>query len=207
MEPWGAALYGDPCRECGFDWSLTPLDAVTWVRVLETRIREAVGSLTGDERLEGWSVSQYVSHVGDNLHQWAERVQAARLAGQTQVAGYDPDTLATARGYEFIPLAMALWSAGKAAERWVEVLTAAVNEGVELEHATRGRQRAEDIARNNCHDALPPRLGHRAHRSRTTRASRALRRGRRRSCFAGSVPSSLSQHGAARRGLQDAVID
>lgn len=153
MEPWGAALYGDPCRECGFDWSLTPLDAVTWVRVFETRIREAVGSLTGDERLEGWSVSQYVSHVGDNLHQWAERVQAARLAGQTQVAGYDPDTLATARGYEFIPLAVALWSAGKAAERWVEVLTAAVNEGVELEHATRGRQRAEDIARNNCHDA------------------------------------------------------
>ena len=51
MEPWGAALYGDPCRECGFDWSLTPLDAVTWVRVFETRIREAVGSLTGARRL------------------------------------------------------------------------------------------------------------------------------------------------------------
>jgi hypothetical protein len=153
MEPWGAALFGDPCRECGFAWSLTPDDAVAWVRGFEERVRAEVGSLTGDERLEGWSVAQYVSHVGDNLRQWAERVQATRLAGQTDVAGYDPDALAAARGYEFIPLAVAIWSAGDAAERWVEVLTAALDEGLELQHASRGLQRAEDVARNNCHDA------------------------------------------------------
>lgn len=153
MEPWGAALFGDPCTECGFVWSLTPYDAVAWVAGFEQRVRDAVDSLKGDERLEGWSVAEYVSHVGDNLRQWSERVQAVRLAGQADVAGYDPDALASARGYDSIPLAVALWSAGNAAERWVEVLTAAVDEGVELHHATRGLQRAEDVARNNCHDA------------------------------------------------------
>ena len=24
MEDWGRALYGDPCRECGYDWSISP---------------------------------------------------------------------------------------------------------------------------------------------------------------------------------------
>jgi hypothetical protein len=36
---------------------------------------------------------------------------------------------------------------------WVAVLQPALAEKVELLHATRGLQRAEDIARNNCHDA------------------------------------------------------
>ena len=35
----------------------------------------------------------------------------------------------------------------------VDVLRAAVDENTELDHETRGLQRAEDIARNNCHDA------------------------------------------------------
>ncbi|WP_110241460.1 hypothetical protein [Nocardioides gilvus] len=124
-----------------------------WVRELDERLGEAVRSLTGSERLEGWSVSEYVSHVGDNLRQWAELMQGARLAQRTRVVGYDPDALAVSRGYAFIPLAVALWSARDAAERWCAVLTAAIDEGVELQHATRGVQRAADVARNNCHDA------------------------------------------------------
>lgn len=153
VEPWGAALFGEPCRECGFGWSITPAEAVAWVRAFEEHAREATGSLTGEERLDGWSVAEYVSHVGDNLRQWSERIQATRLAGQPHVAGYDPDALADARGYAYIPLEVGLWSAGNAAQRWADVLAAAIEEGVELHHATRGLQRAEDVARNNCHDA------------------------------------------------------
>lgn len=153
VELWGAALFGEPCRECGFGWSITPQQAVAWVRGFEEHARQAAGSLTGDERLDGWSIAEYVCHVGDNLRQWAERIQAARLAGQRDVAGYDPDALGDARGYASIPLEVGLWSAGNAAERWADVLTAAVDEGVELQHARRGLQRAEDVARNNCHDA------------------------------------------------------
>ncbi len=153
MEPWGATLFGEPCRECGFGWSITPPEAVAWVRAFDEHGREATRALTGEERLDGWSVAEYVSHVGDNLRQWSERIQSARLTGRLDVAGYDPDALAEARGYAYIPLEVALWSAGNAAQRWADVLTAAVEERVELQHATRGLQRAEDVVRNNCHDA------------------------------------------------------
>ena len=36
---------------------------------------------------------------------------------------------------------------------WVEAVEAALAAGVVLEHATRGPQQAEDVARNNAHDA------------------------------------------------------
>lgn len=152
MEPWGAALFGDPCRECGFDWGLSPHDAVLRVASVGQHAREATRSLTGDERLEGWSVREYVSHLADNLRQWSERIQAARLAGV--VVGYDPDELAAARGYRGIPLAVGLWSLEGAARRWERVLDAALEERIVLQHATRGPQHAADVARNNCHDAV-----------------------------------------------------
>lgn len=155
MEPWGAALYGDPCRACGFDWSLTAEEAVRWVSGWALRLAEATSDAHGAERRAsgGWSITEYVSHVGDNLRQWAERLQSALLAQQIEVAGYDPDALAAARGYAALPLAVAAWSSELAATAWVDVMDRALDEEIELRHATRGPQRAADIARNNCHDA------------------------------------------------------
>lgn len=155
MEAWGAALYGDPCRECGFDWSIGAADAIAWVSTFDGRLAEATANARGDERRPsgGWSVTEYTAHIGDNLRQWAERVQGARLDGRTELAGYDPDELAAARGYADLTLGAASWSACQAALLWVSVLEPAVTEGVSLRHATRGPQRAEDVARNNCHDA------------------------------------------------------
>jgi hypothetical protein len=156
MESWGANLYGDPCRECAFDWSIGAADAVAWVAGLEPRLADATATARGPERRPtgGWTVSGYVSHVGDNLRQWAERVQCARLSGQLEVSGYDPDVLAEARAYTEISLEAAVWSAGLAATAWASVLGDAVREGVELTHVTRGLQRAQDVARNNCHDVF-----------------------------------------------------
>lgn len=155
-EPWGAALFGDPCRQCGFGWGLAPAEAVRWVADLGDRFASATATARGAERRPsgGWSVAEYVCHVGDNLRQWAERIQASRLASQSTVDSYDPDILADARGYAATPLTVALWSAGLAADSWVDVMTLALSENVEVHHRTRGRQRAEDIARNNCHDAF-----------------------------------------------------
>lgn len=154
MEPWGADLYGDPCRECAFDWSIDAADAVGRVAELPARLAGATATARGPERRAtgGWTVSGYVSHIGDNLRQWAERVQCARLSGQVEVSGYDPDALAEARVYTRISLEAAVWSAGLAATAWAGVLGDAVCEGVKLTHVTRGLQRAEDVARNNCHD-------------------------------------------------------
>ena len=138
-----------------FDWSISPQGAIDWVSNLQPRLTAVTASAGGSERREtgGWSVIQYVCHVGDNLRQWSERLQGARLAGTEAVSGYDADDLALARRYETLPLAAALWSTGHAIAPWVSVLTAAVAEAIVLEHETRGTQRAEDVARNNCHDA------------------------------------------------------
>jgi hypothetical protein len=48
---------------------------------------------------------------------------------------------------------VAAWSSELAASTWAEVVRQALDEDVHLRHATRGTQRAADVARNNCHDA------------------------------------------------------
>lgn len=155
MEAWGARLYGNPCRDCGFDWSLTPGEAVAQVEDLPTRYAGLVKGRRGDERHPelAWNVAAYVSHVTDNLRNWAERLAGARLSGARQVRGYDQDLLAQARYYNDVSLAGALWSLQRAADAWVDSVGAALEENVVLEHADRGIQRAEDVARNNTHDA------------------------------------------------------
>ncbi|EFC85061.1 maleylpyruvate isomerase N-terminal domain-containing protein [Parafrankia sp. EUN1f] len=154
MELWGAALYGDPCRDCQFDWRIDMVHAVTLVAASPAEIDRRSGGAVGGERwsAEGWSVAEYVSHMADNLRNWAERVQGARLAGVTDIAGYDQDELARVRRYDRIPLAAARWALGISAPAWVDVMRSALAEGVVVHHATRGEQRAADIVRNNAHD-------------------------------------------------------
>lgn len=154
MEKWGAALYGDPCGGCGFAWSLTPPEAIRIVEQLPARCRELLEGHTGHERHPGlaWNPAAYVSHVTDNLRTWAEWLAGARLSRAAAVPGYDPDLLAQARHYNEVAPAAALWSLERAAVAWSESVTAALNDGIVLHHATRGAQRAEDVARNNAHD-------------------------------------------------------
>ena len=40
METWGAARYGDPCRECGFGFGLTPDQAMAAVRAVPVAFAE-----------------------------------------------------------------------------------------------------------------------------------------------------------------------
>ena len=95
----------------------------------------------------------YVCHVGDNLRLWAERVAGVLRGGDAHVVGYDPDALAAARGYARIGLPAALWSLEVSAAAWVSVLPETVEAEVVLHHASRGEQRAVDVAGNNAHDA------------------------------------------------------
>lgn len=94
----------------------------------------------------------YVSHIADNLRNWAERLVGARLSGAVDVPGYDADLLAEARRYNEMAPAAALWSLERAVGAWTGSVAAALDDGVVLRHATRGPQRAEDVARNNAHD-------------------------------------------------------
>ena len=134
VEQWGASLYGDPCRDCGFGWELTPAQAIASVR----------------------------------------EVPGAYLAGDLTVAGYDPDLLSRARGYDEISLAGALWSLRWTAIAWAEAAETALAAGLVLQHATRGPQRAGDVAgRGRSQEQHPrrpsPPLGHRPHPARQPR--------------------------------------
>ncbi|MER5757627.1 DinB family protein [Streptomyces sp. NPDC002088] len=124
-------------------------------RPLTARYAALVKGRRGDERHPelAWNIAAYVSHVTDNLRNWAERLAGARLTGMRQVPGYDQDLLAQARHYNDVSLAGALWSLQRAADAWVSSVSAALEESVVLEHAGRGVHRAEDVARNNAHDA------------------------------------------------------
>ncbi|PXX63916.1 hypothetical protein DFR70_10598 [Nocardia tenerifensis] len=154
MEKWGADLYGDPCAGCGFNWSLTPEEAIRIVTGLPARYRELLDGYTGHERHPelAWNPAAYISHVVDNLRHWAEGLAGARLSEATDILGYDPDLLAQARHYNDIAPAAALWSLERAVSAWSASVTAALRHGVVLRHDARGPQRAQDVARNNAHD-------------------------------------------------------
>jgi hypothetical protein len=155
MELWGAGLYGQPCRGCGFDWDVTPTDALATGARIPAQFAERLVGATGRERHPEllWTPSMYVSHVADNLRIWAERLTGARVAGAAEVVGYDQDLLARVRRYDEIALPAALWSLDWASRAWVEVVEDAVASDVVLWHETRGEQRGSDVARNNAHDA------------------------------------------------------
>lgn len=157
MERWGTDLYGDPCRGCGYGWSLSPQQAIQVLQGLPDRFRALLDGCTGRERHPDLSFgpTAYVCHVADNLRAWAEGLAAgAMCSAEVSVPGYDPDLLAEARRYDRIAPEAALWSLERAADAWSDAVTVALERQVVLRHAARGAQRAEDVARNNAHDAF-----------------------------------------------------
>jgi hypothetical protein len=155
MGSWGSARYGDPCRECGFDWTISAQDAIVLVDRIPGRYAELLTGTDGSQRHPdlAWSAGAYVCHVADNLRIWAERV-AGVLHGESRlVTGYDENLLARARRYDDVAIAGALWSLERSARDWREVIEEALAVHLVLVHADRGEQSGVDIARNNAHDA------------------------------------------------------
>lgn len=157
MEAWGVALYGNPCRACGYEWPVSPELAVALVGEIPNRYAALLSWATGRERhpdLE-WTVGAYVCHVVDNLRIWAERLAGAGLGGgSTQVVSYDGEALASARGYASVSLPASLWSLRHAALDWRDAVLLASACGALLMHESRGEQTWSDVARNNAHDAF-----------------------------------------------------
>ena len=135
---------------------MTPAEAVRLLQGLPATFRTLLTRSTGSESYPDllWGPTAYVCHVADNLRAWAEGLAAGvRTGAEVAVPGYDPDLLAEARRYSRIAPEAALWSLERAAAVWAETVTEALERGVVLLHAARGVQRAQDVARNNAHDA------------------------------------------------------
>jgi len=153
---WGSSNYGNPCRECGFDWATNLDESVALVSRLPDTIRELVSGSTGKERHPdlGWSVGAYVCHVGDNLRIWAERLVGVLESGVTEVHGYDENELAQARHYDGIPLEAAQWSLGRAVNDWCDAVGRSPRIGSVMVHPERGALTLADVAVSNAHDGF-----------------------------------------------------
>lgn len=153
---WWEQVYGDPCRQCGVVWVVSFEDAVADVAAVPALMRDALRGVDGAVRHPdlGWSSTGYVVHVADTLRVWAERVAGALAGDEVPVAGFDAEGVAAARGYDGFGKQAALWSLRRAVGDWCEVVRSAHLEGVGVQHPSRGRLDALDVALRNRHGAL-----------------------------------------------------
>lgn len=154
MSEWGRTTYGNPCRECGYDWSLSQDEAISLVSKMPIVFRSLVEGQDVSRRHAdlAWSVKQYVCHVVDNLRISAERLAGAAAGGDRCVGTYDQDSLAQARNYTQVPIEGALWSLESAVRDWQGAVELASRAGVVLSHPERGDQPVLDVCLNNAHD-------------------------------------------------------
>jgi hypothetical protein len=155
-ETWGPERFGDPCRECAFEWSLTTEQAIASVLEIPDSYERVIGSAHGSLSHPDldWTVGAYVCHVADNLHIWAQWLAGAALAGEERVPGYEERLLGDARFYSRVPVGGALWQLRQATRPWHEAVTVALAHNVVLAHESRGPQSVNDVVRSNAHDAF-----------------------------------------------------
>lgn len=156
MNEWGVTVYGDPCRECGYDWAISPGDAIARVSDLPAAYRGLLEGRSGDELIPGvtWSVTEYVCHVADNLRIWAERLMGVGGGAPLLVGSYDQDKLADARNYRDISIQAAMWSLTRSVDDWLRSIEISPDSGVVLVHPERGEVTLSDVIQANAHDAL-----------------------------------------------------
>jgi hypothetical protein len=153
---WWRSTYGDPCRECGFDWSQTPEEAIAAVEAVPDRLVALLDGHTGAEVAPGttWSAKAYVFHVADNLRIFAERLEGVFAGAPTTLAAYDENQLAAARDYEAMSVQSALWSVRGAVDAWSVAARESLTRPTTYVHAERGELTPAEITRGPAHDAL-----------------------------------------------------
>jgi uncharacterized damage-inducible protein DinB len=158
---WWIAEWGNPCRECGFDWSQAPESAIAAVEELPDAFAALLDGRTGDERSAdahpgqpSWSAKAYLFHVADNLRIFAERLHGVFAGGPTALAAYDQDELAAARNYEAMSVQSAMWSVRNAVELWGAAARESLVRPFTYQHEERGELTAAELTRAPAHDAL-----------------------------------------------------
>ena len=140
MNDFLVATYGDPCRGCGFAWSLEPESGRHIVHAAPARLRALLVDCTGREGCAHlqWNVAAYVVHLADVLRIWADRVAAAALGSSDPIVPYDEAELGVVRGYGRLPLAGGLWALERAVGDWIAAEQVADLAGPTLHHPQQG---------------------------------------------------------------------
>lgn len=156
MNDWHRERYGDPCRECGFAWTITQAEALALADDIPARYAALLEGHDGTEQHPNlsWSAGAYVSHVTDNFRIWAERLAAASHGSDTPLVPYDDQGLAEARGYGQLSLAGALWSLDRAEKDWHMAVALAERAHAVLHHPNRSEQTVAEVVVGNVHDAV-----------------------------------------------------
>jgi hypothetical protein len=146
--------YGDPCRECGFEWSVEPATCVAIVSDAPNRFKSALAGHDGRKTHPNlqWNATAYVVHVADVLRIWSDRLAAVALGASDPVVPYDEDRLGDARGYVGLPLSGALWSLGRAVGDWRAAEQLAESGAVTLAHPEQGSLSLDDVRRIMAHE-------------------------------------------------------
>jgi hypothetical protein len=155
VSDWGPSAYGQPCGACAFDWALPLDDAAAAMSALAVSYGDVLRRATGREQHPdlSWTSAAYVSHVGDNLRIWTERLRGVALGGPRRVGSYDENELARARNYDTIPLPAALWSLQLSVAEWLKAVDDTPESGTVLIHPERGPMDLREIVMANVHDA------------------------------------------------------
>ena len=154
MNEWGRETFGDPCRGCGFDWSISQAEADALIAQTPARFVAIIGEGDGSQRdpaLE-WTAGGYVCHVADSLRVWAERLANVALGDPGPVAEYNQDKLAVARSYDKVGVRGALWSLERAVGDWQAAVELAASRGAVMNHAELGEMTVLDVTRIRAHD-------------------------------------------------------
>src|SRR5271167_3927203 len=83
MDEFLRVAYGDPCRECGFDWSVEPATCVAIVSDAPTRFTSVLAGHDGRETHPNlqWNATAYVVHVADVLRILVRQACSGRTRG------------------------------------------------------------------------------------------------------------------------------
>lgn len=156
MSDWGPSVYGEPCRECEFAWTIPVPEAIALVANLPISFSGLLEGRAGTERHPelDWSVTGYVLHVADNLRIWAERLMGVLGGAPLLVGNYDENKLADARSYREIPPQAAMWSLARSVDDWLRAVEAAPVSDVVMIHPVRGELVLSDVVLSNAHDGL-----------------------------------------------------
>jgi hypothetical protein len=148
--------YGDPCGECGFEWSVEPATCVAIVADAPARLKSILAAQDGRRTHPnlGWNATAYVVHLADVLRIWSDRIAAVALGAPDPVVPYDEDRLGDIRGYASLPLPGALWSLGRAVGDWQAAEQLAESAAVTLTHPEQGPLPLDDVRRIMAHEIV-----------------------------------------------------
>jgi hypothetical protein len=153
MNPYIRETFGDPCRQCGFEWASGPAETAAAITAAPDRYRTLTAGRRGDETIAElhWDLTSYVCHGADNTRIWAERLAGPAVGAVNPIGPYDEVALAEARSYPAIELPTALWSLERAVGDW----TAARALGAPgFRHPAQGQLSAPDAERIVAHELV-----------------------------------------------------